>query len=418
MAARSKVLSSDPTRGRSPAPSSSSAGAGRRASSPLRNSAPPLPALVRSDEHGRFLAVGVGSGSQPIVASARPRSVRGRCEVSADTTTSLRIELTAGATVRGVVRDAAGHVVSDAEVSVGRLEDFVHSRTWTSTEGLFELVGLPAADVEVRAEHDEAGRGKKTVHADAGAVVSCDLVISRGLELKGRVDERWQIPQVLHHRDAALLHDGALQDLELRRLASVDVEHLGRRDRVDLAPRRRSEGRRDRDRRPSQPARDGAHRRRRRLAGGQADRERERLCARHVSGEFVHQLADRRRGSLRARSVPAGNVAGVRAPARLPPARGSAARARGACDVGRRDDPARRGRMGDRHRRGRSHRRPVPDRRRRRDDLARSPAGRRSAAAEERSAGSRRASAAGVRRSPRPGRFHSRSAPASRRRSS
>ncbi|MEO6594312.1 MAG: sigma-70 family RNA polymerase sigma factor [Planctomycetota bacterium] len=164
-------------------------GAGRVSGIVARqNAAPPLPALVRSDAQGRFQATGVPPGRQPVVARAPGCAPwQGTCDVVAHLLTSMRIELTAGATIRGCVRNTAGEPVAKAAVEVGSWGDFAHYVARTGAAGLFELAGLPAGDLTLTAEHSADGKAEQRVRTEADAVVDCVLQLSRGIELQGRV---------------------------------------------------------------------------------------------------------------------------------------------------------------------------------------------------------------------------------------
>jgi len=149
---------------------------------------PPVPATVHTDEEGKFVALGIPPGTQPIVARAATKAPwRGTCAVTANTTTSLRIELGDGATIRGTVRDTEGSTMARAEVEVGNVEDLAHYRGVTSKDGEFQLTGLPVGDVKIAAQHHGAGRAERLVKTTAGNVARCDLQLSLGLLLRGRV---------------------------------------------------------------------------------------------------------------------------------------------------------------------------------------------------------------------------------------
>jgi RNA polymerase sigma factor (sigma-70 family) len=162
--------------------------------SPELDGAPPFPALVRTDSQGHFHAIGVPIGSQPVLAySAEHAPWQGTCEVTAHLTARIHIELPAGATIRGIVRDRDGAAVAKAQVEIGRDQDFANFRTGTDSSGHFEMAGLPAGDLQVEARHREAGMGKQLVTTSASTAARCDLVLSRGEELRGRmVDEAGQ----------------------------------------------------------------------------------------------------------------------------------------------------------------------------------------------------------------------------------
>lgn len=153
------------------------------------NSAPPLPAQVRTDAQGRFRAIGVPPGEQPVAARSAGRAPwRGTCEVTANLTTPLRIELAPGASVRGIVRNAAGDPAK-ADINVGEYEDLGHHRVHAGADGRFEIDGLPAGDVVLVARNDEFGRAEHRVRTEAGDVVECEVRLSTGIELRGRVED-------------------------------------------------------------------------------------------------------------------------------------------------------------------------------------------------------------------------------------
>ncbi len=150
---------------------------------------PPQPAVVRTDAEGRFRAIGLAVGEQPVqVRAAGLGPWRGTCDVAAGQTTSLQVQLPAGATIRGVVRDAEGALVSRSVVSVGSSGDTLG---WFAArarpDGTFTLADLPAGEVEVQASDERAGKASLTVHTVAGAGTECELRLSRGIELRGRV---------------------------------------------------------------------------------------------------------------------------------------------------------------------------------------------------------------------------------------
>jgi RNA polymerase sigma factor (sigma-70 family) len=152
--------------------------------------APPLPALVRSARDGTFRAVGVAPGTQPVQAQALDRaSWSGSCDVAAGLTARLRIELAAGARVRGVVRDEAGQPVAGAEVVVGEVGDFARVRQRSATDGSYELRSLPAGEIAILAQHAGHGRAEARVRTESGATSVHDLVLSPGLVLQGRVED-------------------------------------------------------------------------------------------------------------------------------------------------------------------------------------------------------------------------------------
>ena len=157
--------------------------------------APPIPALVRTDGAGRFVAVGIPPGTQPVAARARGKGpLRTTCEVQANLTSTVRIELADGAVIEGIVRDAEGVPVAGAEVEVGEWADFAHYSAVTAADGQFALVDLPAGSLSIRAKHDTAGRAEQSVATASGSVAHCDIQLSRGIELRGRVVDEQGAP--------------------------------------------------------------------------------------------------------------------------------------------------------------------------------------------------------------------------------
>jgi RNA polymerase sigma-70 factor (ECF subfamily) len=162
---------------------------------PTNNGVPPLPALARCGADGRVHLVGLPAGVQPVAAClAGFAPFAGTCTIVAGKTTTLRATLAPGATVRGMVRDGAGRAVASASVAFGTYSDFVHLRTLSASDGRYELRGLPAGQLSLSAEHDELGETQRSVRAVAGEVVECDLVVSRGLELVGRILDEARAP--------------------------------------------------------------------------------------------------------------------------------------------------------------------------------------------------------------------------------
>lgn len=154
----------------------------------LGMNAGPFPALVRSDADGRFRALGVLPGAQPVEARAVGRAPwKGRVEVAAHLTVPMRIVLEAGGTLRGRVVDGQGAPAAAAEVEVGGWQDLAHYRTSAAVDGTFELSGLPTGDIVLAARHDVAGRAELPVRTVGGQVTECEVRLSRGLEVRGRV---------------------------------------------------------------------------------------------------------------------------------------------------------------------------------------------------------------------------------------
>ena len=155
---------------------------------PTMAAQPAMPALVRSDADGRFRAMGLEPGDQPIwVRAAEMAPWRGSCVVVEHTTSGLRIDLQAGAVLRGIVSAADGSPVANTEIHLGTWGEAEHTYARSAADGSFELRGLPGGEVEIHAEHDDEGEASLVVSLVGGSVRDCELHLSRGLELRGRV---------------------------------------------------------------------------------------------------------------------------------------------------------------------------------------------------------------------------------------
>lgn len=154
----------------------------------LSMKSPPLPALVRSDVNGRFRAVGVPPGKQPVVARADGFSPwRGTCEVFADRSVPLRLNLRPGGVIRGLVCDADGEPVADARIEVGQRKDFTYDRVLSTRDGRFELRGLFIGQVRITARHRDQGAAELLINTDARTASKCELRLALGRVLVGKV---------------------------------------------------------------------------------------------------------------------------------------------------------------------------------------------------------------------------------------
>jgi RNA polymerase sigma-70 factor (ECF subfamily) len=159
------------------------------------NGAPPLRALVHSDAEGRFRALGVPPGMQPVVAAAEGCAPwQGTCEVAAHLVARLRIELRAGASICGKVLTAEGEPAAEVIVEMGQPDDFARYLTFTSNDGRFELSSLPAGELLLVARGGALGKVEQRVHTEVATTSECELRLSRGLELRGRVVDETGAP--------------------------------------------------------------------------------------------------------------------------------------------------------------------------------------------------------------------------------
>src|SRR5262249_23489640 len=111
----------------------------------------------------------------------------GESEVLAAARAQLRAVLRAGAACAGLVVDDQGTPVPGAEVSIGDRSELASSRGRTAADGRFSLDGLPAGELEVTARAEDKGQASARLVGVAGTTASCELQLSRGLVLRGRV---------------------------------------------------------------------------------------------------------------------------------------------------------------------------------------------------------------------------------------
>lgn len=160
---------------------------------PTSQGAPPLPAQVRTDADGRFLALGVPAGTQAVQVRAPLLAPwQGSCEVAANGTAALRVVLDQGVTCLGVVRQEDGAPAAGMPVRVGQEGDFLRYFAVAAADGSFALHGLPTGTFEVWAHSYERGRSQLgrasvTLHGEPGATLHAELLLSNGLALRGIV---------------------------------------------------------------------------------------------------------------------------------------------------------------------------------------------------------------------------------------
>ncbi|HEX6881818.1 MAG TPA: carboxypeptidase regulatory-like domain-containing protein, partial [Planctomycetota bacterium] len=91
------------------------------------------------------------------------------------------------ASVRGVVRDAAGRPVAGALVAWGIPDQFPAGRATTDASGTFVLEGLGPGELALQAGGGDHGRATTRVTLAAGDELAWNPVLERGAELGGRL---------------------------------------------------------------------------------------------------------------------------------------------------------------------------------------------------------------------------------------
>lgn len=146
----------------------------------------PLP--VRTAPDGSFRVLGLAEGEHPVlVRSSRFAGWTGTCLVTAGGTTRLPVSLAPGVTCTGVVSREDGAPAGNAYVDVGRSYDPLRIATSVALDGTYVLTGVTPGSIQLRARHGRFGVALQTVQGQPGETVTCDLVLSRGQVLRGRV---------------------------------------------------------------------------------------------------------------------------------------------------------------------------------------------------------------------------------------
>ena len=149
---------------------------------------PPFAALSRTDADGKFFATGIAAGKQRVRSRMPGFALwTGECEVKPGEVEQIRITLSVGASVRGVVYDEHGGAVNGVDVRVGNWSDLGFVRARSADDGSFLMTGLPAGEVTIKADQDKLGRAQATITTEAGQTSIAALHLSLGFQLRGRV---------------------------------------------------------------------------------------------------------------------------------------------------------------------------------------------------------------------------------------
>jgi RNA polymerase sigma factor (sigma-70 family) len=186
---------------------------------------PPLPAQVRTDLEGHFRAVGLIEGEHPVVVRAVGLAPwTGTCRVTTREVSLLSVALGEGVSLAGVVRSSEGTPVPQANVSVGEEGELTYYRTRSGADGAFHLDGLPPAEFALDVKHQEFGKAAMKLRGTAGETLKCDIRLSLGLVLRGRLltDSGEVVPR------ATVYASAAPGDGEARWDAGVRVDAEGR----------------------------------------------------------------------------------------------------------------------------------------------------------------------------------------------
>ena len=162
--------------------------------------APAPPAQTTSDASGGFRSIGVAPGEHPVAVRAPGLAPwTGSCRVVAGETTTIRVVLSEGVTVRGTVRDDLGLAVERVGIRFGESGTFGCYTARSAADGTFALRGLPPGEIELTARHRLLGERSTILHGVAGGSLRWDFFLQRGIQLSGLVLTHTGDPVVRAH---------------------------------------------------------------------------------------------------------------------------------------------------------------------------------------------------------------------------
>ncbi|MCP3918193.1 MAG: sigma-70 family RNA polymerase sigma factor [bacterium] len=151
---------------------------------------------THTDSEGHFEFDSVRAGRRRLLVRAAGLALwRGVAEVTPGERSAIDVRLEPGMSVAGTVTDATGAPVDAALVYATRrqfsgLPDLRHSTaTRTGPDGNFVLAGVTPESAWLTVDGGAAGRHEELVRGHAGERILLDVVLSRGLELRGRVTD-------------------------------------------------------------------------------------------------------------------------------------------------------------------------------------------------------------------------------------
>jgi hypothetical protein len=146
-----------------------------------------LPAQVWTDERGRFEAIGLASGLQPIAVRAPGWALwRGECLVTKGAVTEVKVVLHRGGEVFGRVATLAGEPVAGATIEIGSSGTLGRFEAVADANGSFRIVAVPPGSVRVSTANERCGKTATTVMVSEGGATECNLVLDGGRVLAGR----------------------------------------------------------------------------------------------------------------------------------------------------------------------------------------------------------------------------------------
>lgn len=148
----------------------------------------PMPARVRTDGDGHFEFHSLPAGSTLVSVRAPGLSTWVQSiELGVDRPTAITVQLEAGVTVVGTVRDDSGAAIAKPRISLGEWDELTHRSTTGDADGNFRIEGATAGELKLHVDSDEHGAAETTLPARSGETVRWDPVLSNGLVMSGLV---------------------------------------------------------------------------------------------------------------------------------------------------------------------------------------------------------------------------------------
>lgn len=148
----------------------------------------PVRLTTRTDPAGRFRFDGLAVGVRHIAVRARRWAPwRGEVNIEKDQATKLEVRLEPGATLFGIVRNAAGEPVAkvDVETKATAWDDRGFART--AEDGRYRIESIAGGKVTVAADARNGMRARAETTLSAGAETRLDLVVREGPAIRGIV---------------------------------------------------------------------------------------------------------------------------------------------------------------------------------------------------------------------------------------
>lgn len=149
--------------------------------------------LVRADDDGTFRAEGLPLG--PLEVRARAPGLgfaRERIDTASESFVELR--LTPPSALHGTVTDEAGVPLEHVVVQVGAYFTFDGNWGFTEADGSYALPDLPSGEAFLACDGGPRGRTTETRFLASGTDLEWNVVLTRGPEIRGRIETSVDVP--------------------------------------------------------------------------------------------------------------------------------------------------------------------------------------------------------------------------------